>query len=117
MSSVDVLDEAGLAVYLEANVPGFRGPLKASKFSGGQSNPTFRIDADSGTYVLCRQPPGKLLKSAHAVDREYRVLAALQDTEVPVAEVYHLCEDTSICNRLACLAKRNTSRDIANIWV
>lgn len=96
MSSVDELDVVGLAFYLEANVPGFKGPLKATKFPGGQSNPTFRIDADSGNYVLRRQPPGKLLKSAHAVDREYRVLAALRDTEVPVAEVYHLCEDTSI---------------------
>ncbi|KAA1193226.1 phosphotransferase [Pseudohalioglobus sediminis] len=96
MSSVAMLDEAVLAAYLEANVPGFKGPLSASKFPGGQSNPTFRIDADSGTYVLRRQPPGKLLKSAHAVDREYRVLAALRDTDVPVAEVYHLCEDTAV---------------------
>ncbi len=95
-ASVDTLDETALAIYLEANVPGFRGPLTASKFPGGQSNPTFRIDADSGAYVLRRQPPGKLLKSAHAVDREYRVLAALRDTPVPVAEVYHLCEDVSV---------------------
>lgn len=64
MSSVALLDEAVLAGCLEANVPGFNGPLSAGKFSGGQSNPTFRIDADSGTYVLRRQPPGKLLKSA-----------------------------------------------------
>ena len=77
-------------------MPGFKGPLTASKFPGGQSNPTFRIDANSGSYVLRRQPPGKLLKSAHAVDREFRVLAALKETEVPVAEVYHLCEDPSV---------------------
>jgi aminoglycoside phosphotransferase (APT) family kinase protein len=96
MSSVEMLDEAVLAKYLEAAVAGFRGPLTVSKFPGGQSNPTFRVDADSGTYVLRRQPPGKLLKSAHAVDREFRVLAALRETEVPVAEVYHLCEDTSV---------------------
>ena len=96
MSSLHVLDEAKLAAYLEAHVPGFKGPLQASKFSGGQSNPTFRIDADSGTYVLRRQPPGKLLKSAHAVDREFRVLAALRDTDVPVAEVFHLCEDPTV---------------------
>ena len=96
MSSVEMLDEAVLAQYLEAAVPGFKGPLKASKFPGGQSNPTFRIDADSGTYVLRRQPPGKLLKSAHAVDREFRVLDALRETDVPVARVYHLCEDSSI---------------------
>jgi aminoglycoside phosphotransferase (APT) family kinase protein len=96
MSSVTTLDEGVVAAYLQANVPGFKGPLSASKFPGGQSNPTFRIDADSGTYVLRRQPPGKLLKSAHAVDREYRVLAALRDTDVPVAEVYHLCEDPAV---------------------
>ena len=96
MSSVEMLDEAVLAKYLEAAVAGFRGPLTVSKFPGGQSNPTFRVDADSGTYVLRRQPPGKLLKSAHAVDREFRVLAALKETEVPVAEVYHLCEDPSV---------------------
>ncbi|MGB1140849.1 MAG: phosphotransferase [Halioglobus sp.] len=96
MSLVEKLDEAVLAQYLEAAVPGFKGPLTASKFPGGQSNPTFRIDAESGTYVLRRQPPGKLLKSAHAVDREYLVLDALRETDVPVAGVYHLCEDPSI---------------------
>jgi len=96
MSSVELLDETVLAKYLEAAVAGFKGPLTVSKFPGGQSNPTFRVDADSGTYVLRRQPPGKLLKSAHAVDREFRVLAALKETEVPVAEVYHLCEDSSV---------------------
>ena len=96
MSSVEMLDEAVLVKYLEATVPGFKGPLRASKFPGGQSNPTFKIEADSGTYVLRRQPPGKLLKSAHAVDREYRVLNALHETDVPVARVYHLCEDPSI---------------------
>ena len=96
MSVVDTLDEALLASYLEANIEEFKGPLTASKFAGGQSNPTFKIDAASGSYVLRRQPPGKLLKSAHAVDREYRVLAALADTDVPVARVYHLCEDPEV---------------------
>ena len=96
MSVVDTLDEGLLASYLEANVEEFKGPLTASKFAGGQSNPTFKIDAASGSYVLRRQPPGKLLKSAHAVDREYRVLAALADTDVPVARVYHLCEDPEV---------------------
>ena len=96
MSVVDTLDEALLASYLEANIDEFKGPLTASKFAGGQSNPTFKIDAASGSYVLRRQPPGKLLKSAHAVDREYRVLAALADTDVPVAKVYHLCEDPQV---------------------
>ena len=96
MSAVDTLNEALLASYLEANIEEFKGPLTASKFAGGQSNPTFKIDAASGSYVLRRQPPGKLLKSAHAVDREYRVLAALGATDVPVAKVYHLCEDPEV---------------------
>jgi aminoglycoside phosphotransferase (APT) family kinase protein len=96
MSAVDTLNEALLASYLEANIEEFKGPLTASKFAGGQSNPTFKIDAASGSYVLRRQPPGKLLKSAHAVDREYRVLAALADTGVPVAKVYHLCDDPDV---------------------
>ena len=89
-------DLAVLEPYLEAHVEGFRGPIEIEKFAGGQSNPTFRIDAASGTYVLRRQPPGELLKSAHAVDREFRVMAALRDTAVPVPEVYHLCEDREV---------------------
>ena len=96
MSAIDTLDTAVLSTYLESHVKGFQGPLTVEKFSGGQSNPTFRVDAASGQYVLRRQPPGKLLKSAHAVDREYRVIAALQNTNVPVASVYHLCEDTAV---------------------
>jgi aminoglycoside phosphotransferase (APT) family kinase protein len=85
-----------LAAYLEANVADFRGPLTATKFKGGQSNPTYRIDAASGTYVLRRKPPGQLLPSAHAVDREYRVLQALHGTAVPVAQPLHLCADEAI---------------------
>ncbi len=94
--AVTTLDEAKLASYLESAVPGFRGPLKARKFVDGQSNPTFDIEASSGRYVLRRQPPGQLLKSAHAVDREFRVLAALQNTNVPVAKVFHLCLDRTV---------------------
>ena len=85
-----------LAMYLEAHVDGFRGPLTATKFKGGQSNPTYRIDAASGTYVLRRKPPGPLLPSAHAVDREFRVLQALHGTSVPVAKPLHLCRDESV---------------------
>lgn len=96
MSQVDTLDTERLAAYLEQHVPGFKGPLDADKFEGGQSNPTFRIKAASGEYVLRRQPPGKLLKSAHAVDREFRVMHALADTDVPVPKVYHLCEDREV---------------------
>jgi len=93
MSDIDINK---LTSYLESNVAGFKGPITLEKFPGGQSNPTFKVVAQSGTYVLRRQPPGKLLKSAHAVDREYRVLDALRDTNVPVAKVYHLCRDTEI---------------------
>lgn len=89
-------DEGVLASYLERHVEGFRGPLRAKKFSGGQSNPTFRLEAASGDYVLRRKPPGQLLKSAHAVEREYRVMHALRDTGVPVPRMYHLCEDEGI---------------------
>ena len=89
-------DTDTLAAYLQARVPGFRGPLTATKFKGGQSNPTYRIDAASGCYVLRRKPPGKLLASAHAVDREYRVLRALEHGAVPVATPLHLCEDTDV---------------------
>ena len=96
MSDLNTLNESTLATYLEANVEGFKGPLTTSKFTGGQSNPTFKVEAASGSYVLRRQPPGTLLKSAHAVDREYLVLAALADTDVPVGKVYHLCKDPDI---------------------
>ena len=96
MQRVDSIDIDVLVPYLEQHVLGFKGPATAEKFPGGQSNPTFKISAASGQYVLRRQPPGKLLKSAHAVDREYRVLNALNDSAVPVAKVFHLCEDTEI---------------------
>ncbi|MBC7656291.1 MAG: phosphotransferase family protein [Frankiaceae bacterium] len=95
MSSLD-LPDAALATYLQAHVPGFEGPLVSTKFQGGQSNPTYRIDAASGTYVLRRKPPGQLLASAHAVDREFRVLSALQGSAVPVARPLHLCTDESV---------------------
>ena len=85
-----------LGPYLEARIPGFRGLRAVEKFSGGQSNPTFLLSADSGTCVLRRKPPGELLKSAHAVDREFRVIRALDGTGVPVARALHLCEDDSV---------------------
>lgn len=92
----DGVVDAGLLAYLEENVAGFRGPAKMAKFSGGQSNPTYKLSAASGEYVLRRQPPGKLLKSAHAVDREFRVQDALRDSKVPVARVHHLCKDREV---------------------
>ncbi|WP_296652678.1 phosphotransferase [Paraburkholderia sp.] len=95
-STATSLDLDRLAAYLQQHIPGFLGPVKASKFTGGQSNPTYMLDTPEQRYVLRRQPPGQLLKSAHAVDREYRVLRALADTAVPVARTWHLCEDREV---------------------
>ena len=85
-----------LSAYLEYHIEGFRGPVNADKFSGGQSNPTWLLNAASGRYVLRSKPPGRLLKSAHAVDREFRVIHALAKTNVPVARALHLCEDKDV---------------------
>jgi len=90
------LDLEAVERYLAAHVPGFRGPLTAEKFAIGQSNPTFRLDSPSGPLVLRRKPPGVLLKSAHAVDREFRVQRALAGSDVPVARMHVLCEDESV---------------------
>ena len=90
------LPDAALATYLEDQLAGFRGPLKSSKFKGGQSNPTYLIEATNGRYVLRRKPLGQLLASAHAVDREFRVLQALHGSTVPVAAPLHLCRDESV---------------------
>ncbi|MGS4986437.1 phosphotransferase family protein [Roseibium sp. RP-7] len=90
------LDLTALGSWLEGALPGFKGPLKAEKFNRGQSNPTFRLSAASGDYVLRRKPPGVLLKSAHAVEREFRVQKALAGSDVPVARVHVLCEDDSV---------------------
>lgn len=85
-----------LLEWLKRHVAGFRGPARLEKFNGGQSNPTYRLAAASGTYVLRRQPPGTLLRSAHAVDREFRVMDALAGGGVPVPKVYALCEDRDV---------------------
>jgi aminoglycoside phosphotransferase (APT) family kinase protein len=89
-------DLGRLQQYLESTVSGFQGPVALRRFAGGQSNPTFRLSAASGEYVLRKKPAGLLLPSAHAVDREYRVIAALHGTPVPVARPYCLCEDESV---------------------
>ena len=89
-------DEAALTEWMAANVEGFCGPIDVSQFKGGQSNPTYRIDGASGSYVLRRKPPGKLLPGAHAVEREYRVLASLGAQGFPVPRVYALCEDEGV---------------------
>jgi aminoglycoside phosphotransferase (APT) family kinase protein len=89
-------DVGALERYLASHVPGFRGPLEVRQFRGGQSNPTYHLAAHGREYVLRRKPPGKLLPSAHAVDREYRVITALGGTEVPVPRTWVLCEDDAI---------------------
>ena len=89
-------DVAALQDYMQESVEGFSGTLSVEEFAGGQSNPTYLLTATSGQYVLRRKPPGNLLKSAHAVDREYRVLTALQHTDVPTAKTFALCEDETL---------------------
>ncbi|MFN3201293.1 MAG: phosphotransferase [Bradymonadia bacterium] len=89
-------DEAALARWMSENVEDFEGPLTVRQFKGGQSNPTFWLGSPSGRYVMRKKPPGKLLPSAHAIEREYRIMHALADTDVPVARVHGLCEDSSL---------------------
>ena len=92
----DQLDLGRLGAWMADNVTGFSGPITLRKFAGGQSNPTYRIDAASGAYVLRRKPFGLLLPSAHAVDREYAVIAALHPAGFPVARPYGLCLDDAV---------------------
>ncbi|MEE2775640.1 MAG: phosphotransferase [Acidobacteriota bacterium] len=87
---------APLEAYLAEHVEGFAGPLELRQFKGGQSNPTYRLQTPSRRYVLRRKPPGKLLPSAHAVDREYRVMTALGTTDFPVPKTHCLCTDDSV---------------------
>lgn len=90
------LDNATLASYLSDSIPGFKGPVTSEKFSDGQSNPTYLLKTSARDYVLRRKPPGELLKSAHAVEREFRVMQALSATDVPVPGMLHLCTDESV---------------------
>jgi aminoglycoside phosphotransferase (APT) family kinase protein len=89
-------DEAALERWLKANVPGYEGPLEVRQFKGGQSNPTYQLVTPSKKYVMRRKPPGKLLPSAHAVDREYKVITGLYPTGFPVARSYGLCSDDAV---------------------
>jgi aminoglycoside phosphotransferase (APT) family kinase protein len=90
------IDEASLARWMSEHVEGFAGPLTVSQFKGGQSNPTYRLDTPKTSYVMRRKPFGKLLPSAHAVDREYKVIAALHKQGFPVARAYALCMDDAV---------------------
>jgi aminoglycoside phosphotransferase (APT) family kinase protein len=96
VASALTIDVARLEQYLTAQVKGFAGPLSVKQFKGGQSNPTYLLETPARRYVLRRKPPGKLLPSAHAVDREYRVIRALHAQGFPVAEPLVYCADESI---------------------
>ena len=89
-------DESKLDAWMKANVEGFKGPLEVRQFKGGQSNPTYQLITPAKKYVMRRKPPGKLLPSAHAVDREYRVISALYPTGFPAPRTYGLCTDDQV---------------------
>ena len=93
-------DEAALREYLVGHIPGFDGNCTIRQFLGGQSNPTFLIKSRTGSYVLRKKPPGVLLPSAHAVDREFKVISALAGSAVPVPGTCVLCDDESIIGQM-----------------
>ena len=89
-------DVAALEAWMRDHVAGFKGPMTVEQFRGGQSNPTFRLATPGHRYVMRRKPAGKLLPSAHAVDREYRIMTALSGSDVPVPRTYGLCTDDGV---------------------
>ena len=89
-------DEMSLEAWMREHVEGYEGPLTVLQFKGGQSNPTYRLNTPKQSYVMRRKPFGKLLPSAHAVDREYKVIAALGKQGFPVAKAYALCTDDNV---------------------
>ena len=112
--SQELIDERALAAWLGANVESFQGPVELTKFPSGQSNPTYRIRAASGDYVLRRKPFGKLLPSAHAVDREYRLLSALHPLGFPVPQPLALCEDPDVIGAIFYVMELAQGRPYAN---
>ena len=97
------IDVDKLTEYLVANSDFAPGPVEVKQFNKGQSNPTYLLTASDGhRYVVRKQPPGQLLKGAHAVDREFKVLDALKDTDVPVPRTLLLCEDPEIIGTSFC---------------
>ena len=107
-------DDAALGHWLEANVQGFIGPFQLSKFPSGQSNPTYKISAGSGEYVMRRKPFGQLLPSAHAVDREYRLLSALHPLGFPVPRPLALCDDPDVIGAIFYIMELARGRPYAN---
>ena len=108
------LDEKALGAWLEANVAGFTPPFELAKFASGQSNPTYRITAASGEYVLRRKPFGRLLRSAHAVDREHRLLATLHPLGFPVPRPLALCGDAAVIGAIFFVMELAKGRPYAN---
>jgi aminoglycoside phosphotransferase (APT) family kinase protein len=101
VTGTQAFDVAALTAYLDQHLPGFKGPLTAEIFKGGQSNPTYKLITPAASYVM-RAKPGpvaKLLPSAHAVEREFKVMQGLQGTDVPVPKMFCLCEDESVIGR------------------
>ncbi len=96
VAAAHAFDVSALERYLCDHIDGFKGPIEVAQFKGGQSNPTFALQTPMKSYVLRRKPPGQLLPSAHAVDREYRVISALAGSDVPVPHAYVLCTDESV---------------------
>jgi aminoglycoside phosphotransferase (APT) family kinase protein len=112
--SDEALDKQALGSWLEANVEGFIAPFELTKFPSGQSNPTYRIAAASGDYVLRRKPFGKLLPSAHAVDREYRLLTALHPLAFPVPRPLAMCSDAAVIGAIFYVMEHAKGRPYAN---
>jgi aminoglycoside phosphotransferase (APT) family kinase protein len=112
--SDQAVDEVALRAWLEGNVEGFLGPFELTKFPSGQSNPTYKISAASGEYVLRRKPFGQLLPSAHAVDREYRLLSALHPLDFPVPKPLALCDDPGVIGAIFYVMELAKGRPYAN---
>jgi aminoglycoside phosphotransferase (APT) family kinase protein len=108
------LDLAAVRDWMAQAIPEAQGPFSVTKFSVGQSNPTYRLDGVRGSYVLRRKPPGQLLKSAHAVDREFRVQSALAGTDVPVPGMLGLCDDDSVIGSMFYVMQHIDGRSIVD---
>ena len=114
LAGAEDIDLAKLESWLKSRIDGFSGPVSLHKFPGGQSNPTYKLEAGSGNYVLRRKPFGPLLPSAHAVDREYRLISALHPTGFPVARPYALCEDDGVIGSMFYVMEMVEGRSLAN---
>ena len=108
------LDDSALGNWLEGTIEGFQGPFELTKFPSGQSNPTYRIRAASGDYVMRRKPFGKLLPSAHAVDREYRLLSALHPLGFPIPQPLAICDDSDVIGAIFYVMEMAKGRPYAN---